>query len=432
MVREQTRPGRRRFPPRPSSVGQARRMTRDLLADAGRDDLVDTAELLVSEIVTNALVHAGTPIEVAVSFVDGGLRIEVSDGSPHVPAPRAYGPSAGTGRGLMLLEEMVDEWGVVPGDPGKTVWFHISGTDTQPGETSADDPADPLPSPVERERSSSVLVELLDVPLLLHEAWRQHAESLLREFLLASIDLDTGPDPIAVHAQASDAIALLAEHIPASGVGDDPEQVMVAATEPLVSTPLVELPVPLGSVPHFRTLDETIDTAVAMADAGRLLTAPTQPELRALRAWLCGQVLAQSAGDGPTSWVDVRMPVADLPAPAAWDPGPVERSGLAVVAADDGNRVAAVSGAALELLGYDDAADLVGRRLVELIPERYRQAHLAGFTMHFLSGRSTLIDRAVVVPALRRDGSEVEVEMTIRPERTAEGRAVFVAELTVA
>ena len=105
-------------------------MVRELLTAAGRDDLVETAELLVSEIVTNAIVHAGTPIDVAVSFVDGGLRVEVTDGSPHVPSPRDYGPSAGTGRGLMLLEELGEDWGVLPEDPGKTVWFHIA---TDPG-----------------------------------------------------------------------------------------------------------------------------------------------------------------------------------------------------------------------------------------------------------------------------------------------------------
>ncbi|GAB2759290.1 ATP-binding protein [Nocardioides pakistanensis] len=427
MVCEQVHPGRRRFPPRPSSVGQARAMVRELLTAAGRDDLVETAELLVSEIVTNAIVHAGTPIDVAVSFVDGGLRVEVTDGSPHVPSPRDYGPSAGTGRGLMLLEELGEDWGVLPEDPGKTVWFHIA---TDPGTIVAE--GRPLAEPSGPGRSPGpepVSVALLDVPLLLHEAWRQHAEALLREYLLATIDATTATDPILQHARASDAIALLAEHIPPSGVGEDPAEVMVTATEPFVSSPLVEVPVPPDSVASFRTLDETITAAAAMADAGDLLTAPTQPELRSLRAWLCGEVLAQSGGSAPTSWTAVApAPPADAP-PPTWDPAPVQRSTRGMVAADDNDRIAAVSGPALEILGYDDPADLVGRRLVELIPRRYRQAHLAGFTMHFLSGRSTLIGRTVVVPAVRRDGTEVEVEMTIRTEGAADGRTVFVAEL---
>jgi PAS domain S-box-containing protein len=100
-----------------------------------------------------------------------------------------------------------------------------------------------------------------------------------------------------------------------------------------------------------------------------------------------------------------------------------------MLAADDEDRIVAVSDAGARLLGYDDAAELIGTRLVAIIPERYRQAHLAGFTMHFLSGRAPLIGRTVVVPALRSDGSEIEVELTIRTDRTEDGRTLFVADL---
>jgi PAS domain S-box-containing protein len=397
-------------------------MVRDGLVAAGREDLLDTAELLVSEIVTNALVHAGTAIEVAFSFADGGLLVEVTDGSPHVPTLRAYGPSAGTGRGLMLLEEMVDEWGVVQGDPGKTVWFRIA---------SGGDSAEPAAarSTTARVEAETLDVELLDVPLLLHEAWRQHAESLLREYLLASLDvLDAAEEAIAVHADASDAIALLAEHIPQSGAGGDPRQVMVTATEPRVSSPRVMVPVPLRSVSHFATLERAILTALELVQDGVFLTPRVQPELQGLRAWLCDQVISQSSGHPPEPWVPGQEPEPRLDA-LAWDDGPVKQAARGVLAADDEDRIVAVSESALEILGYADRADLLGSRLTVIIPERYRQAHLAGFTMHFLSGRALLIGRTVVVPALRGDGSEVDVELTIRTERTEDGRTVFVADL---
>lgn len=100
-----------------------------------------------------------------------------------------------------------------------------------------------------------------------------------------------------------------------------------------------------------------------------------------------------------------------------------------MIAADDEDRIVAISEPALRLLGYADARELLGSRLVGIIPPRYRQAHLAGFTMHFLSGRALLVGRTVVVPALRRDGSEVDLAMTIRTERTEDGRTVFVADL---
>jgi PAS domain S-box-containing protein len=105
----------------------------------------------------------------------------------------------------------------------------------------------------------------------------------------------------------------------------------------------------------------------------------------------------------------------------------VTASTRALVAADDTGRIIAISPPALTLLGYDDASQLVGKRLVTIIPPRFRQAHLAGFTLFFSTGRAPLLGRAVTVPALRQDGSEFPVELTIRSEGLPGGRHVFVA-----
>lgn len=410
-------------------------MIRDTLVASGREDLVDTAQLLVSEIVTNALVHAGTPVEVAFSFVDGGLRVEVSDGSPHLPTPRGYGPNAGTGRGLTLLQDLVEEWGVLARDQGKTVWFVVASPDrgrpgvkdhlALPGAAGAEPAAR---GPGSGDDPTTLHVELFGVPLLLHEAWRQHAESLLREYLLASLD-DTDVEAIEVHAQASDAIALLGEHIPPSGVGEDPEDVMVTATEPFVTADRVTLIVPAGSVPNFDTLDRTLEAALDRVERGAFLTPPTQPEVQAFRAWLCGEVSRQQRGDAPTPWSSLEEPPLRAPHLLRWDTDSVSGAADALLAADDADRIVAASPAAVRLLGYDTEADVVGSRLISVIPARYRQAHLAGFTMHFLSGRAPLVGRPVRVPALRHDGSEVEVTLTLRIDRTTDGRAVFVAHL---
>ena len=84
---------------------------------------------------------------------------------------------------------------------------------------------------------------------------------------------------------------------------------------------------------------------------------------------------------------------------------------------------------ALDLLGYDDAAAIVGRRLVAIIPERFRQAHVAGLTMYLLVGRQPLLGRPVEVPALRRDGTEVLLEMVVNAEKDGEGHQLFLAEV---
>ena len=120
-------------------------MMRGLLARRPvASDLIETAVLLVSEVVTNALLHAGTDIDVrrGAGRLDG-LRVEVGDGSPHLPSRRRYAATAGTGRGLLMLESMVDDWGVTRHRAGKTVWFRISGAgddrDGRPSSCAATD-----------------------------------------------------------------------------------------------------------------------------------------------------------------------------------------------------------------------------------------------------------------------------------------------------
>jgi anti-sigma regulatory factor (Ser/Thr protein kinase) len=109
-----------------ASVGRARRLVDDQLAAVADSELVHAAELLVSELVTNAVVHARTAIELRMSFERGVFRAEVTDGSATPPAGRRPTGLAGTGRGLQLVDTLASRWGVVPADGGKTVWFELS------------------------------------------------------------------------------------------------------------------------------------------------------------------------------------------------------------------------------------------------------------------------------------------------------------------
>jgi len=302
-VGKQLAPFRRRLPAQPSSVGEARRLVRHSLASAGREDLVETAELLVSEVVTNALLHAGTPIDLAVFVADGGLRVEIGDGSPHFPSRRGYAPTAGTGRGLMLLQQMVDDWGVVPNPLGKTVWFQLDSGDRMANHLAMMDESEAAAS---NPQEQTVAVQLLNVPLLLHAAWQENAQDLLREHLLANIDLDTGNDTIRVHAEATDAIALLASVIPRLEVGLTPNQVMGAASGPQVSCPRVDVQVPIRSLQNFRTLSQTLEVATAPGSDEVFLTSPTRPEVKSYQHWLCEQVEGQSNGAAPSPWSDHR------------------------------------------------------------------------------------------------------------------------------
>jgi len=414
-------------------VPEARGLVRDLLRSTGREDLEDIATLLVSEIVTNALLHAGTPINVAARFEERRLRVEVRDGSLHLPVPRRYASTAGTGRGLLMVEQLVDDWGVLRHADGKTVWFTLSDGERADKGSAAFSGVDGAEGAQGEAAAGAdvVEVELLSMPLLLHTAWQEHVEALLRELLLASLDEEDLEDfdSIAMHAEATDALAVLAEHVPKVEIGPDPSELMREMTEPYISSSRVVVPVPRDSVPNFDTLERAVVAALELSTGGGTLTPPTQPELQQFRTWLCQQVRRQASGLEPEPWT-----VDDsTPAPArvalSWDPVVVSAATTARVAADESNRIIAVSPAAATLLGYDDPWDLVGLRLLAMIPERYRQAHVAGFTLMQLTGRSPLLGNAVQVPARRADGSEVLVTLLVRVERGEDGRPVFVAEI---
>ena len=118
---------RQTFPSAPVSAGRARAFVESVLAGAGLDHLAYTATLLVSELVANGILHSGTPLEVVVRCGDERARVEVHDGNPQLPVRKHYSNMSGTGRGLMLVERMADDWGADRTAGGKVVWFELDG-----------------------------------------------------------------------------------------------------------------------------------------------------------------------------------------------------------------------------------------------------------------------------------------------------------------
>ena len=121
---------RRRLPSTPASAGEARRFLESVLTGPGEVPLLYTATLLLSELVANAVLHTGTPIEVVVDTSGDRVRVEVHDGNPRLPVRKHYSTMSGTGRGLMLVERMAVDWGVERTAGGKVVWFELDGTDS--------------------------------------------------------------------------------------------------------------------------------------------------------------------------------------------------------------------------------------------------------------------------------------------------------------
>ena len=121
--------------PFPASVGEARRFTVETLRGWGRDDLTSTGALLVTELVTNAILHARTAVQVYLERQGNSVRLEVRDGSPVRPALRNHGLDATTGRGLALVSRLAESWGVEVGSAGKVVWAHLA---EETGEVASD------------------------------------------------------------------------------------------------------------------------------------------------------------------------------------------------------------------------------------------------------------------------------------------------------
>ena len=109
-------------------VRTARRFVRDVLEDnAVADEVVETVELLTSEVITNALVHARSAPELAVRVRREMVRVEVADVSPVVPIRRAINTDALSGRGIAIVKSLASQWGVADlSAQGKTVWFEVA------------------------------------------------------------------------------------------------------------------------------------------------------------------------------------------------------------------------------------------------------------------------------------------------------------------
>ncbi|MFF3687725.1 PAS domain S-box protein [Streptomyces sp. NPDC002187] len=111
-----------------SSVSEARAFLTKALVAWNCDRLADDARLLVSEVVTNAIRHGQGPVHVHVRHNSTELTVEVSDHSHHPPQPRIAADDDESGRGLVLVDTLAQDWGVRPTDQGKTTWFTLSMT----------------------------------------------------------------------------------------------------------------------------------------------------------------------------------------------------------------------------------------------------------------------------------------------------------------
>lgn len=404
---------RRRYEPETAAPGAARRLVAGAVAEAGLDIDTDLLELLVSEVVTNAVLHAGSDIEVTCRVTGAGARVDVRDWSPVLPLRRHYEDEAMTGRGLELVEMLATDCGVRTLGDGKVVWFQVG-----------NDPGNDAPPDGERwsagdSAGATVAVHLLGVPVPLVWAALQYSDAMLRELAFLMLAADGEGEPETWRAPQLDIGPIVSAVEEGRANGRESMDVVLEFPRSAASAALERIAL--------------VDEADRLARRGELLSVPAVPEIGAVRHWLYGQIALQAEGALPTAWV--------LPSGLEPEREPVvltarERAGFdrrteGVVVADDTNRIVHVNPAAAVLLGWDADA-LEGRRLTVLVPHRLREAHLAGFTHYQLTGEGRILGQELRLPALRREGTEVEVTFTVETVPFEAGSTGFVASMDLA
>jgi anti-sigma regulatory factor (Ser/Thr protein kinase) len=113
------------LPAEAASARAARRFVQARLREWHCEHVAEAVVLLTSEVVTNAIVHAGTRIGLVVQCDDDTIRVEIEDHSTAPPVRRRGAIESASGHGLALVDVMSGRWGVEQGANGKTVWFEV-------------------------------------------------------------------------------------------------------------------------------------------------------------------------------------------------------------------------------------------------------------------------------------------------------------------
>lgn len=284
----------------PDAVPKARRFVRSSLAGEPPETLHAT-ELVVTELVTNALLHGEPPVSVRLIDLGYGIRVEVEDAGPDLPMQGLQDAGSMTGRGLSVVAGLSSAWGIDPGRRrGKVVWSELpTGGGGGLFGTAADGAGPPRPpeiapeavvaSQVDRHDEPTYTVRLTAVPTGLLLAAKAHIDNVVRELvLMEAAERSRGsslPAPMA---------ALVESVTTGFGVAraEIKRQAVAAAGRGESMTDLV-LRLPLSYADAGERYLAALDEADRYARSARLLTMAPPLSHRTFRQWYVGAVVDQ-------------------------------------------------------------------------------------------------------------------------------------------
>jgi anti-sigma regulatory factor (Ser/Thr protein kinase) len=298
-----------RLPPELRSVSRARARLVEVASAWGcPSSLVDDARVVLSELMSNGVLHARTELDVHISLRGERLHVEVHDSSPAPVVPRfglpqvlgdLHGPPrdtvrslfaspAATGRGLAMVQALADAWGWSPeAGGGKMVWAELGA----PGEPERGGAGNLSGLPAYALQP----VRLIAVPLRLLKESEDHLDGLFREVQMVG------------HGSRAEAHGMVGELARAA---EEVREALVHVREPARRAVWeavhrgdrlldVDLLVDADLPNMFQQASELLAKAARAASAGLLLTEPPGHEVAAWRRWLCREVEAQMAGHPP-------------------------------------------------------------------------------------------------------------------------------------
>jgi anti-sigma regulatory factor (Ser/Thr protein kinase) len=288
--------------PESTAAGIARRWVTNQLTELSRPDLLESAILGVSELVTNALLHVRGTIHVRIVEDDSRLRIEVHDDSTRAPEGRSTlvmstssNPST-IGRGLQIVDSISLSWGVAYATAGKCVWFQPMPEGAESGPAAPEVAGSETAEQTRRTTDETVAVELIDVPVNLLVHYRIRFRDLRRELTLIALDTSE-------HSSVGGRLNDVARRLEALGpVGVDAQKAIDEALDAGLDRASVTYKLPISAIDEIDELRRLLLEADEFCRARRLLTLAAGPQESAMRAWFLGELIDQARGAAPTPW----------------------------------------------------------------------------------------------------------------------------------